>query len=385
MNLMEIKENKFKRYIAFALLSIFALFTVATASGYNFGYNLYVDGRYIGAFASEEDASKIAEFIYAEDGIKVASEEVVFGLVAEESFTSFEKAVETYKAGDARYAEGYVFCYGGEKVFAAGTLTEAELAKSEVLQAYSEDGAVRVEFAKDAEIVKKYALEDSFVDSDKAFELLSEVAEVETVIITSENKIIPFETEVIETEELYSGCTKVVTEGVNGEYMVERTTLKINGKVLSEYVSNEYTINEMQKCVVKKGTKAAPSGISTGMFVNPSAGVLTSPFGPRWGRMHKGIDISAQTGTPIYAADGGKVIYADWMSGYGYLVQIEHKEGYTTYYAHCQALHVMEGEYVTQGQHIADMGSTGNSTGTHLHFEIRINNEPVDPLGYVNY
>ena len=118
-------------------------------------------------------------------------------------------------------------------------------------------------------------------------------------------------------------------------------------------------------------------------FIWPVNGVLTSGFGWRWGRMHEGIDISCPSGTPVAAAAGGTVIYAGWMGGYGNLVVIDHGGGIATAYGHNTSVAVGTGQAVGQGQVIAYSGSTGHSTGPHVHFEVRINGAPVDPLGYL--
>jgi murein DD-endopeptidase MepM/ murein hydrolase activator NlpD len=118
-------------------------------------------------------------------------------------------------------------------------------------------------------------------------------------------------------------------------------------------------------------------------FIWPVNGILTSGFGWRWGRMHEGIDISCPTGTPVSAAAGGTVIYAGWMGGYGNLVVIDHGGGIATAYGHNTSVAVGGGQSVGQGQVIAYSGSTGHSTGPHVHFEVRVNGSPVDPLGYL--
>ena len=118
----------------------------------------------------------------------------------------------------------------------------------------------------------------------------------------------------------------------------------------------------------------------SGAMIWPLAGSITSDFG--W-RFHSGIDIGGDYGDPIYAAQAGTVEYAGWISGYGNAVIINHGGGISTLYGHCQSLEVSTGQSVAQGELIAECGSTGNSTGPHCHFEVRVNGEPVNPLAYL--
>jgi murein DD-endopeptidase MepM/ murein hydrolase activator NlpD len=118
-------------------------------------------------------------------------------------------------------------------------------------------------------------------------------------------------------------------------------------------------------------------------FIWPVNGPVTSPFGMRWGRMHEGIDIGVEYGTPIHAAAAGRVVYAGWMSGYGNLVAIDHGGGVSTAYGHQSSIAVSVGQTVAQGQTIGYVGCTGHCFGPHLHFEVRINGTPVDPLSYL--
>jgi murein DD-endopeptidase MepM/ murein hydrolase activator NlpD len=113
----------------------------------------------------------------------------------------------------------------------------------------------------------------------------------------------------------------------------------------------------------------------------PAQGVLTSGFGWRWGRMHQGVDIAAPIGTPVLAAASGTVVGAGWHDGFGNLVKLEHLDGSVTYYGHNNRILVTPGQQVTQGEQVAEMGSTGYSTGSHLHFEVHLRDqEIVDPL-----
>jgi len=135
-----------------------------------------------------------------------------------------------------------------------------------------------------------------------------------------------------------------------------------------------------------------PGGIvvqGTGQMSYPSDAVVTSGFGWRmhpilgYQRFHTGVDFGADYGSPIRAADRGIVILAEWYGGYGNAVIIDHGNGITTLYGHSSELYVSEGQTVERGQPIAAIGSTGLSTGPHLHFEVRLNGEPVDPMGYL--
>ncbi len=118
-------------------------------------------------------------------------------------------------------------------------------------------------------------------------------------------------------------------------------------------------------------------------FVWPVSGPVVSGFGMRWGRMHEGIDIAAGMGTPVHAAAAGTVIHAGWLGGYGNLVVLDHGDGLATAYAHASAILVAVGQSVSQGETVSLVGSTGHSTGPHLHFEVRVNGVAVDPLLYL--
>jgi len=131
------------------------------------------------------------------------------------------------------------------------------------------------------------------------------------------------------------------------------------------------------------GTPAAPAAPASSGLIWPVSGPITSPFGMRWGSLHPGIDIGAPMGTPIKAAAAGTVIVAAFSGGYGNLVVIDHGNGLATAYAHQSQIAVSVGQQVTQGQVIGYVGSTGFSTGPHLHFEVRVNGSPVDPMGYL--
>ncbi len=130
-------------------------------------------------------------------------------------------------------------------------------------------------------------------------------------------------------------------------------------------------------------TTTTSTEVGTGGWTWPAGGTVTSEFGYRWGRLHAGLDIGAPEGSPIWAARGGTVTYAGAMGGYGNLVLLDHGGGVSTAYAHQSAIMVSVGASVSAGQQIGQVGSTGNSTGPHLHFETRIGGNPQDPRSYL--
>ncbi len=130
-------------------------------------------------------------------------------------------------------------------------------------------------------------------------------------------------------------------------------------------------------------TSTVTRSASAAGLIWPVNAPVTSPFGWRWGRMHEGIDLGAAYGTPIAAAAAGTVIYAGWLGGYGNLTVIDHGGGLATAYGHQSQIAVSVGRQVAQGEIIGNVGSTGHSTGPHLHFEVRVDGQAVDPLGYL--
>jgi murein DD-endopeptidase MepM/ murein hydrolase activator NlpD len=128
---------------------------------------------------------------------------------------------------------------------------------------------------------------------------------------------------------------------------------------------------------------AAALGESTTGFMWPLNGAITSYYGPRWGSMHTGIDIDGTTGQPVVASKGGTVVMAAPYSGYGNAVVVDHGGGIQTLYAHLSSFGVSNGQTVSQGQVVGNVGCTGSCTGDHLHFEVRVNGSPVDPLNYL--
>ncbi|MFZ5353954.1 MAG: peptidoglycan DD-metalloendopeptidase family protein [Bacillota bacterium] len=209
---------------------------------------------------------------------------------------------------------------------------------------------------------------------------LISVKTVETVTYT--DKIL-FEQKIEFSDSLYADQTSIKVKGVPGEKEVIADIVKVNGLETERTILSEKVIKEPKEQILIKGTKPIPPKKGTGTFSMPTRGRLTSKFGKRWGRMHEGIDLAAPVGTAVKAADGGTVKWVGTKGGYGKLIIIDHGAGFVSYYGHLSKYNVSVGDKVYKGQKIGAVGNTGRSTGPHLHFEIRKNGVPVNPLKYL--
>lgn len=200
-------------------------------------------------------------------------------------------------------------------------------------------------------------------------ETLSEIEEIEPEVIVRKN------------DEMRAGQEKTIQAGVPGTKRVTYRLVKQNGYLMSEEIVDEQVIEPAVPAIVMRGTKVI-KGQGTGKFAWPVSGAkITSKYGKRWGRQHKGIDIIGNKS--ILAADTGVVTFAGKKNGLGNAIIIDHKNGYETVYGHLSKINVKKGQIVEKGEKIGVMGSTGNSTGVHLHFEILKNGKAKNPLDYL--
>ncbi len=196
-----------------------------------------------------------------------------------------------------------------------------------------------------------------------------------------------------EAEDVVAGLKEKNSSNADKLSIVEKYSTELNELIETEEavstlyeekkVTTKVRVSSTNTSVATAGSKSGPSiGIS---FAYPvSSPVISSRFGQRWGRKHQGVDFSAPTGTNIYASAAGTITFAGWNSGgYGYLVIISHGNGVQTYYGHCSSILCSVGQTVSKGDLIAKVGSTGNSTGPHCHFEIRVNGVAYNPELYL--
>ncbi|MFZ7942373.1 LysM peptidoglycan-binding domain-containing M23 family metallopeptidase [Neobacillus sp. 19] len=199
----------------------------------------------------------------------------------------------------------------------------------------------------------------------------------------NQQEVIPFANEVVEDSSMPKGETKEKQQGQNGSRSVTYAITEQNGVTVKKDQSSEQIIQQPVNHIVVKGTKAIPSR-GEGSFAWPAVGgYISSQMGYRWGKMHKGIDIARPSDRTIKAADNGVVVSAGWSGGYGNRIIIDHQNGFRTLYGHMASLNVHAGQTVSKGTAIGVMGSTGDSTGIHLHFEVYKDGGLVNPLSYL--
>ena len=263
--------------------------------------------------------------------------------------------------------------------------------ETEELREYLENSRTRFEtegaectsvFTDDVRLEDGYYLKSEISDSNE-LKAATQAIGVKTVSVITTDTEIPFSKETVKTSKQLVGYSKVTTEGQNGISRKTESVEMLNGEEISRTELSTEVIKEPVTEVTTVGTARSSAEKSAG-FISPlkkGSFTVSAYYGD--GRGHKGIDLAANKGTSIYAVSGGTVTYAGYDGDYGYSVIIDHGNGLKTRYAHASSLCVSKGQTVSQGEVIAYVGSTGYSTGNHLHFEVMVNGSHVNPASYI--
>lgn len=228
---------------------------------------------------------------------------------------------------------------------------------------------------------------EEVLDEETALQVLRDEASTPVLTVQTEETVtdtiaVQYETIYEEDQDMKEGLTRTVREGIKGQKKITYMLTKKNGLLTNERIIEEHVIAEPVAAIVKRGSKIIP-GEGSGNFIWPVVSArLTSGFGYRWGREHKGIDLISKK-TTVLASDHGIVAFTGTKEDYGKVVIIDHQNGYETLYAHLGKISVKTGSTVTKGDQIGKMGSTGRTTGMHLHFEVINQGKEVNPLSYL--
>lgn len=237
-----------------------------------------------------------------------------------------------------------------------------------------------VSFGQDIYVTSVYTVPSEIKTVDEAFNEIIAGNEINiyTTQLQQYSEEYYLDTEYIQMDSWYNSQKEVIQEAQSGVHDVTANVTYMNGVESVREIVSDNVISQPVAKVVKIGTKEAPT------FIKPiRGGSFSSAFGSRWGRRHEGIDWSCSIGTSVFASSGGTISYAGWQNGYGNVIIINHGDGLRTKYAHLNSISVSSGDKVSQGDVIGKSGNTGRSTGPHLHFEILLDGEPVNPMNYL--
>ena len=337
------------------------------------GYGLYIDSRLIAVLDNRDDILGVLEKVKNEH-MKLTGEE-------EDIANKIDIKYREYSPADFTTPEELLSMFSIEQPEQeAVSVTKALLAVPTAPATLSLEAATP-EFRE--------MMENSLSENgSNAIVLDFEVAHIETV-----REKVPYETEYIEDSLLFEGQEVIKVAGRDGTADNTYRVKAINGEETGRELIEQNIIKSPRTCVVKVGTRVLPEQMDatkrgSKYMVNPvPAAMVTSHFGWRILRgvsdHHDGLDLAAPKGTPIYAAASGEVIYAGYNGSYGNYIKIKHPDGLVTLYAHCSELLVETGDTVSQADEIGLVGSTGNSTGYHCHFEVYEGSERKDPEKYI--
>ena len=341
-----------------------------------YGYSLYIDDELVGstqyAGALDELLEQIKQMYVSADTLTVDFVEnvrIAEGYVPTESVMNLGMIAEllnSTKAGEVTYTVVKGDTWG--QIANNNGMTAAEL-----------------EALNPGYDINRIHIGDALTLSNAVPYLTVKVTERQNYI-----EDINYDVNYVNDSSMYQGDERVISRGTYGSADIVADVTYVNGEERERTVISSVTLTDPVAETRARGTKVRPTWYPTGSFRWPCSGRITSYFGYRNTGIrgatsnHKGIDIACARGTPIYAADGGRVTYAGYKGAMGYVVIIDHNNGYVTYYEHNSSLLVSAGQTVYKGQQIAKAGRSGVASGVHCHFGIQRNGTYVNPLNYLS-
>jgi murein DD-endopeptidase MepM/ murein hydrolase activator NlpD len=390
------RKNRIWTMAAATLALLFALTVMMLNT--QAGFAVYFNGEQIGRARSMEDVSAVVtgaeeqlKEIFGNDYSLSNAISVSPNLGATADNAEYMK--NAIVGGTEGVTELYVLEVNGEAVGASDDEGALDGILDSILDEYTTEQTSSIRFTDTV------AIRYGFINNDITQDISDIGAMLDPANSTSEYRLtvesveqkqyteeIAYDVQYYDDSTIYENSSEVKTKGLPGENLITENSVFINGVPHSAQIVSKVMSKAPVTEVVAVGTAPRPKTASWGTYIWPAEGVITSDFGPRTGfgsDNHQGIDIAGPYQEDIIASDGGEVIMADWYYGYGLLVEIRHDNGDLTFYGHCSELLVSKGDRVYQGQVIAHMGATGVANGVHCHFEIRKNDEPVNPVEYL--
>ncbi len=378
-------KKRSRRTMAIAAGGAVFLAGISALSSYcTVGVDYYCDGELLCTVAAADNAADIIKAAAAKaDSLGV--EEPVISTIAKLTFkndlTDVDEAIDRILSESPELCRGYVVSVNGTELFTALDKNTITAVLDDYINKYRINESARL--SHEIDIKEQIVRKDNVTPTDSIIATLEKgnFLTVVNTVDTSEEQAVPFDVEEIPDDTMYMGDTAVDVPGADGVITTVAENVYSNGELLSTSILSCETTTEPVTQVTRVGT--IPRNALADGFSYPVSGHLSSGFGPRWGKTHRGIDLAVATGTPVGAGAAGTVITAKYNSSYGNYVQIDHGYGIVTTYAHLDSYIVSVGQTVNRGEVIGYSGSTGNSTGPHVHFEVIIDGEYTDPLNYL--
>ncbi|MBQ3052793.1 MAG: peptidoglycan DD-metalloendopeptidase family protein [Clostridia bacterium] len=392
-----VKTNKVNiKFACLAAVCLFSLGMYISANGLAVGFNVKYSGKVIATVKSQkvfDSACEIVESNVAEcmSGKSIKSPKFSLTLTTVNELDSAVKLADKIINNTDSIEKCSAIAVDG-KVLICGSSEDVKAALDEKLTAFYIEGAENSSsFVESVKVTEGYHIKSEIKSLSKIKEALSGLNVKTTSVVTSQKEI-TFKTTTVKDSTKTVDYSVITKNGSNGIREIVQTVETVNGAETSRVENSNQVIKEPVDRVITVGTKipqisaSQKAAASSAGFIRPmNAGTytVTSYYGD--GRNHKAMDFGAKKGTPIFAVADGTVTYAGYDSDYGYNLIIQHKNGLSTRYAHAAALCVSKGQTVSQGSMIATVGNSGRSTGAHLHFEVIVNGNRVNPAPYIGF
>lgn len=386
--------KKLHKLIFLSLLAFALTFIMLFASDVSVSYNVRYNGKRVAQVESTSvyyEGEKLASSKVSSQNPEQLMEKPFFFpvLTVNGGKSTSEDVANEILNNSPKIIKGYSVTLDSQQKLFVSNDAEFNSALNERLESFAVENGT-TSFTNAVALSTVYCADADFATETEQTEFVNSL-NVMTEVNTVKTVEIPYKTVTQKTTAKLAGYNQVSTKGQKGEKQETHNIKYLNGEVIEDTTTHTAVLKEAVNEVVVVGVgksyyTAAEKMASSHGFVwplnkNVRGQFITSYWGD--GRGHKGIDICSPYGTAIYAAKGGTVEYASWNNDYGYNVIIDHGNGIKTRYAHASKLLVKKGETVTQGQTIALVGSTGQSTGNHLHFEVILNGKRVNPMPYL--
>lgn len=385
------------KLIAFGIFSLILIAVSVFSSGVKLTYNLIYDGEVFATVSSKSvynEAIKLAKAELAGDKVDITQAEIKSVITINEKTNSAKEVSQLILNKAPSVYSGYEVLVGNKTIGYVSDIAVFEKAKNDRLSAFDvKDADCESNFTVNVSANPVYFTAEALSKSEDIQSAISNL-DVKTVAVTNKSYTVRYETVAKKDSSKVAGYHSVIVEGINGLGQTTEEVTYLNGEAISDPVITNTITRAPVDEVVLVGTKnvyvtSAPQNASSSGFKWPLGilGVETSKYGAirnNGTKVHLGVDIGVPEGTSVIAVKGGVVTEAKYDSNYGYYVVIDHGNGLKTRYAHNKRNVVSVGQEVAAGQLVALSGNTGRSTGPHLHFEVILNGNRVNPGNYLN-